>query len=165
MTTSTIANGHRSATRCSYQNQDSDMTFAEALAEYYAANTGRVLCPSDLSEVSGEFFRSHDMCHVIFGLDTTIADEAMVDTRTLLSCDVGVRNYVRYLMTNPEVKAIFREVGYLKSIWITILAIPRVLRAAWEARKMPRKWPWAPLPAFQKRKLSDLRQEFGIIVI
>ena len=57
----------------------------------------------------------------------------MVDTRTLLSCDVGVRKYVRYLMTNLEAKAIFKEVGYLKSIWITILAIPRVLRATWEA--------------------------------
>jgi hypothetical protein len=80
-----------------------------------------------LSEESAELFRSHDMCHVIFGLDTTFADEAMVDARTLLSCDVGVRKYVRHLMTNPEAKAIFKEVGYLKSIWITILAIPRVL--------------------------------------
>jgi len=141
------------------------MTLAESLAEYYAANTGRVLRPSDLSEESAELFRSHDMCHVIFGLDTTFADEAMVDARTLLSCDVGVRKYVRYLMTNPEAKAIFKEVGYLNSIWITILAIPRVLRATWEAWKMPRKWPWTPPPVFQKRTLSDLRQEFGIIVI
>jgi hypothetical protein len=115
MTTSTIAQGSRSAARryC-YQNQDSDMTFTEALAEYYAANAGRVLRPSDLSEESAELFRSHDMCHVIFGLDTTFADEAMVDTRTLLSCDVGVRKYVRYLMTNPEAKAIFKEVGLAK---------------------------------------------------
>jgi hypothetical protein len=158
MATSTIAQGRRSAARqCRYQNQDSDMTLAKGLAEYYAANAGSVLRPSDLSEVSAELFRSHDMCHVIFGLDTTIADEAMVDGRRLLSRDVGVRNYVRYLMTNREAKAIFKEVGYLKSI--TILAIPRVLRATWEAWKIPRKWPWAPPPAFQQRKLSDLRQE------
>ena len=109
------------------------MTFAEALAEYSAANTGRVLRPSDLSDESAELFRNHDMCHVIFGLDTTFADEAMVDTRTLLTCDVGVRKYLRYLMTSPEAKAIFKEIGYLKCIWITILAVPRVLRATWEA--------------------------------
>lgn len=166
MAPSTVAQGRRSAARrYRYRNQDSDMTFAEALAEYYAANTGRVLRPSDLSDESAELFRSHDMCHVIFGLDTTFADEAMVDTRTLLSCDVGVRKYLRYLRTNPEAKAIFKEVGYLKSICTTILSIPRVLRATWEAWKMPRKWPWAPPPAFQNRTLSDLRQEFGIIVI
>ncbi|MGA7383804.1 MAG: hypothetical protein WBW81_03645 [Methylocella sp.] len=141
------------------------MTLAEALAEYYAAIGGRVLRLSDLSEESAALFRSHDMCHVIFGLDTTLADEVMADTRTLLSCDVGVRKYLRYLMTNPEAKAIFKEVGYLKSIWITVLTIPRVLRATREAWKMPRKWPWAPPPAFQNRRLSDLRQEFGIIVI
>jgi hypothetical protein len=73
-----------------------DMTLAEALVEYYAANAGRVLRPSDLSDESAELFRSHDICHVIFGLDTTFADEAMVDTRTLLSCDVGVRKYARW---------------------------------------------------------------------
>jgi hypothetical protein len=86
MTTSTIPKGRRSATcRCRYQNQDSDVTLAEAVAEYSAANTGRVLRPSDLSEESAELFRSHDMCHVIFGLDTTIANETIVDTRTLFS--------------------------------------------------------------------------------
>ncbi|MGH6822167.1 MAG: hypothetical protein ACREC4_01540 [Methylocella sp.] len=144
MPTSAIAQGRRSATRrCRYQNQDADMTLAEALAEYYAANHGRVLRPGDLSEASAELFRGHDMCHVIFGLDTTLADEALADTRTLLSCDVGVRKYVRYLTTNPEAKAIFKELGYLKSSWITILAVPRVLRAIREAWKMPRKWPWA----------------------
>lgn len=162
----TIAHGPRSATRrCRYQNQDSNMTLAEALAEYYAANTGRVLRPSDLSKESAELFQSHDMCHVIFGLDTTLADEAIADTRTLLSCDVGVRKYARYMTANPEAKAIFKEIGYLKCIWSVVLAVPRILRATWEAWKMPRSWPWTPPPAFQKRTLSDLRQEFGIIVI
>ena len=28
--------------------------------------------------------------------------------------------YLRYLMTSPEAKAIFKEIGYLKCIWITI---------------------------------------------
>jgi len=54
------------------------------------------------------------------------------------------------------------EVGHLKTIWITILAILRVRRATREARKMPRKLPWPP-PAFQKCTLSDRRKEFGII--
>jgi hypothetical protein len=163
MTRSAVAQGPRSAPRrCRYQNQDPDMTLAEALAEYYAANTGRVLRPSDLSEECAGLFRSHDICHVIFGLDTTLADEAMADTRTLLSCDVGVRKYGRYLAANPEAKAIFKEIGYLKCIWITVLAVPRILRATWEAGKMPEKWPWMPPPAFQNRMVSDLRSEFGI---
>src|SRR5438270_10363234 len=51
---------------------------------------------------SAELFRSHDVCHVIFGLDTTFADEALVDARTLLSCDAGVRKYARYLALSDD---------------------------------------------------------------
>jgi hypothetical protein len=57
------------------------------------------------------------------------------------------------------------DVGYLKSTWLTILAILRVLRATREAWKMPRQLTWTPPPAFQTPTLSDRRQEFGIIVI
>ncbi len=102
------------------------------------------------------------MCHVIFGLDTTFADEFMVDTRTVLSCDVGFRKYMRYLMTNPEAKAIFKEGRVSKIHLDNDSHDSRVLRAAWAAWKMPKKWPWMPPPAFQRRALSELRQEFGI---
>jgi hypothetical protein len=78
MTQSALAQGRQTATR-RRQNQDSDKTFTEALAEYYAVNSGKVFRPKDLSEESAELFLSHDICHVIFGLDTTLADEAMVD--------------------------------------------------------------------------------------
>jgi hypothetical protein len=88
MTPSAFAQGRQTATRrC--QNQDSDKTFTEALAEYYTVNSGKVF-------------------------DTTLADEAMVDTRTLLSCDVAVRNSAHCLTVNPEAKALFKEAGYLK---------------------------------------------------
>jgi hypothetical protein len=66
------------------------------------ASVRRRLPPSDLSEGSAELFRSHDVCHVIFGLDTTFADEALVDARTLLSCDAGVRKYARYLALSDD---------------------------------------------------------------
>jgi ubiquinone biosynthesis protein Coq4 len=101
-----------------------------------------------LSEESAELCRSHDICHVIFGLDTTLADEAMVDTRTLLSSDVAVRNSAHCLTVNPEAKALFEEAGYLKYMGITTLAFPRALRATLETWKMPRKWPRTPPPAF-----------------
>jgi hypothetical protein len=147
MTPSAFAQRRQTATRrC--QNQDSDKTFTEALAEYYAVNSGKVFRPKDLSEESAELFRSHDICHVIFGLDTKLADEAMVDTRTLLSCDVAIRNSAHYLTVNPEAKALFKDAGHLKYMGITILALPRALRATLEAWKMPRKWPWTPPPAF-----------------
>lgn len=148
-----------------YQRQDSDQTLAEGLAEYYAANAGRVTPPADLPPESAALFRRHDTCHVIFGLDTSPADEAVTDTRAMLSCDVGFRRYSAYLASDTQAKAIFKEFGRARLVWTTILAIPRILRAAVEAMRMPRRWPWDTPPAYEARTLSDLRREYGIRVI
>jgi hypothetical protein len=157
--------GHRTEPRRRYQAQDSDQTLAEGLAEYYVQNRGRVLPPEALAPESAALFRSHDMCHVIFGLDTTLDDEGMADVRTLLSCDVGWRRYARYMTSDPEAKAIFRELGYAKAVWTTLRVIPRMLRAVSEAIRMRKRWPWIPPEEYQGRSLSDLRREFGIRVI
>jgi len=148
-----------------YQQQDSTQTLTQGLEEYYAANVGKVVRPSDLPSESFALFRSHDMCHVIFGLDTTLDDEALADTRTLFSCDVGFRRYTAYLTQDKQAKALFEELGYLKSAWITLLAVPRICRAAVEAWRMKKRWPWVPPESYLARSLADLRREFGIRVI
>jgi hypothetical protein len=148
-----------------YQEQESALTLDEGLEEYYAANVGTVTRPGDLRPESAALFRSHDMCHVIFGLDTTLDDEALADTRTLLSCDVGLRRYAAYLTQDKQAKALFKELGYAMSIWVTVLAMPRILRAAREAWRMPKRWPWVPPAGYLARPLWDLRREYGICVI
>jgi hypothetical protein len=148
-----------------YQQQDSAQTLADGLEEYYAANVGKVVRPRDLPPESVDLFRSHDMCHVVFGLNTTLDDEAMADVRALLSCDVGWRRYSHYMTSDPAAKAIFKDLGYLKSIWVTIHAIPRICRGAIEALRMTKRWPWTPPESFQERPLAELRQEFGIRLV
>jgi len=151
--------------RLGYQRQDSPQTLAQGLEEYYAANVGKVVRPRDLPPESVGLFLSHDVCHVVFGLNTTLDDEAMADVRTLLSCDVGVRRYATYLATDKQAQALFKELGYLKSMWVTILAVPRIWRAVIEAFRMKKRWPWTPPETFRSRSLVDLRQEFGIRLI
>ncbi|HXQ17584.1 MAG TPA: hypothetical protein VN814_23450 [Caulobacteraceae bacterium] len=148
-----------------YQQQDSPQTLADGLEEYYAANVGKVVRPRDLPPESAALFRSHDMCHVVFGLNTTLDDEAMADVRTLLSCDVGWRRYARYMTSDPAAKAIFKELGYLKSVWVTIHAMPRICRGAIEAFRVKRQWPWTPPESFHDRPLAELREEFGIRLV
>ena len=87
--------------RFEYQRQDSAQTLAAGLNEYYRGHPC-VIRPDAISPESAALFRRHDICHVIFGLDTTIVDEAMADLRTMLSTDVGVRRYVQYLRTSKE---------------------------------------------------------------
>jgi hypothetical protein len=151
--------------RLRYQDQDSAQTLAEGLAEYYAANAGRVARPQDLPAASRELFESHDICHVIFGLDTTLADEAVVDTRTLLSCDVGFAAYWRYLRTDAEAKAIFASMGAAEVVLGTLGATPRLLRGLAAAWRQKRLWPWRPPAAFHDRTLGELRAAFGIRVL
>ncbi len=151
--------------RLRYREQDSALTLAEGLEEYYTANAGRVARSRDLPPESIELFRSHDLCHVIFGLDTTLEDEALADTRTLLSCDVGVRRYVAYLARDKQAQALFKEFGYLRSAWVTVLALPRIWRALVDAWRMKKRWPWIPPESFESRTLADLRSEFGICVV
>lgn len=151
--------------RLAYQEQDSALTLAQGLEQYYAANVGTVTRPADLPPQSAALFRSHDMCHVIFGLNTSLSDEALADTRTLLSCDVGWRRYAVYLAQDSQAKALFKELGVLKGIWVTALAVPRIFRAAMAGRKMPKKWPWEPPEEFQHRPLRELRADYRIRVI
>ena len=148
-----------------YLQQDSAQTLCEGLQEYYAANVGTVTRPSDLPLDSASLFVSHDICHVIFGLSVTLDDEALVDARTLLSCDVGVRRYAIYLSQDKQAKALFKKLGYLKSAWVTILALPRICSAVREAWRMEKRWPWVPPDSFLNRTLADLRDEFGIRVV
>lgn len=148
-----------------FQLQDSALTLAQGLEEYYAANVGTVTRPRDLSPESAALFRSHDICHVIFGLNTSLSDEVLADARTLLSCDVGFRRYLRYLSADVQAKALFKEFGYARSLWVTVLAIPRLFRAYLASREMRTKWPWTPPADFERRSLCELRTEFGIRVV
>ena len=165
MTSLALAPVSHAGPRCAYQEQDCPLTLAQALEEYYRTNLGRIFRPDDLSDESRALFRSHDMCHVVFGLDTTLDDEAMADTRTLLSCDVGFGTYVKYLATNKEAQAVFKDVGYGRVIFATLLTLPRILRAVVENFRMARKWPWIPPAPYFDRTLADLRREYRIRVI
>ncbi len=148
-----------------YMKQDSPLTLAEGLQEYYAGNAGKVLCPQRLPPDSAALFRGHDICHVIFGLDTTLQDEAMADVRTILSCDVGLRRYLAYLLRDRQAKNLFKEIGVLRSVWVTVLAVPRICCAAKQAWHIKERWPWVPPDSYLNRSLADLRREFGIGVL
>ena len=151
--------------RCRYQEQDSKLTLAEGLAEYYAVNGARVAPPPSLPPESQALFRNHDVCHVIFGLDTTLEDEGMADARTLLSCDVGWRRYARYMTSDPEARAIFKELGYARAVWTTLGILPRLGQAIGEGLRMSKKWPWETPTDHFERPLADLRREYGIRLI
>jgi len=69
-------------TNLSFQSQNCDITLAEGLEEYRAylqANGKKQLIDAPGSTI----IRDHDATHVIFGLDTSIEQESMLDSWVL----------------------------------------------------------------------------------
>jgi hypothetical protein len=148
-----------------YRRQNSPQTLAEGLEEYYAANIGRVTPPSSLPAPTVSLAVSHDICHVIFGLDTSAADEAMVNVRTLLSCDVGLADYSRSVIEDPVALPLFTGFGTVRFLWAMAATPARIYLAAADARRMSARWPWVPPTTFHHRALAELRQAFGIHIV
>ena len=148
-----------------YRRQNSPQTLAEGLEEYYAANAGRVTPPSRLPAATVALAVSHDICHVIFGLDTTAPDEAIVNVRTLLACDVGLADYSRSVIEDPIALPLFTGFGIVRFLWAMAATPARIYLAAADARRMSARWPWVPPKAVHLRRLAELRQAFGIHVV
>ena len=72
-----------SARRFDYQAQDCPPTLRQAADEYRQEHP-EALQADKLGAESTALFRSHHICHVIFGLDTTVRDEVLADFWTNL---------------------------------------------------------------------------------
>lgn len=150
--------------RFCYQQQDCELTLREGLQEYYEGHPG-LFRPAQLSEESARFFRSHDTAHVVFGLDTTLDDEALADTWTMFGSDVGMRRYVHYLRTNREAQQLLKEIGWAKTIAISLRTAPRLFAVWLRARQMKRKWPWEGSESLLDMPLSKIREELNLRLI
>lgn len=148
--------------RCAYQEQGSSQTLREGLAEYRQANAA-IIEDGD-SEEGASLFRSHDVCHVIFGCNTSLAQEAAVDLWTIFGVDIRLRDYLAYLKL-PEVQDILRAVGYGRTLRESVKALPALARVIRNARRMHKKWPWIDHEPYLDRSLASLRDEFGIRVV
>lgn len=147
-----------------YQLQDSTMTLAEGLAEYYRVNPG-LDDPKDISDPeSAHFFGLHDTTHVIFGTHTGDLNEACNDWYTLFGVELVFMDYLRgYLRTeqSKRINAYYFKWETLRVLWRGLLLLPAMRRLA---RGMHKKWPWQPSEKMVHTPLNELRAEYGIQV-
>lgn len=137
------------------------MTLGEGLAEYYAAYPLLKRGPT-LSPPAEEFFRCHDVCHVVFGCDTSLANEAVVKLSSIFGTTGGLgvlRGYALYDSLDIYRKLPIGEV--LLTIAAAVVIVPRTI-----SRRMQqtRRWPWTDFTALLDTPLADLRRDFGIRV-
>ena len=146
-----------------YQQQDCELTLAEGLDAYRAANP-TLDVPRDLESPGGRFFRGHDIVHVVFGCDTSLFQEAMADAWTLFGTTVGFRRFVGFFSL-PEHQHVIEKIGKRRAVLTAIRAAPLIVRIARRARQMSRKWPWQEFDQFLPMRLTEIRREFNIQVL
>lgn len=146
-----------------YAAQDSAQTLREGLAEYYRGNPA-LLQPAQMEPHTAELFRQHDAAHVVFGCDTSIRGETLVDTWTILGSTLGLRGYFEYLEL-PQVNQIFAETGYLRIALEMARCAPALARVAWRSQRLAAKWPWREFEQRLDEPLAEIRTRFAIRVV
>ena len=154
-------------TNLSFQSQDCDVTLAEGLEEYRAylqANGKKQL----VDEPGSTIIRDHDATHVIFGLDTSIEQESMLDTWVFLGTKWKLKELLAYNKL-PELKQLYKDLwhdpGYFKLYMAVIKLVPTKLKIRKRAKQMNKKWPFVSPDHLMDQRICDLREEYGIKIL
>ena len=149
-----------------YQKQNCDLTLREGISIYHSSFPDGKEIYKDKSEK--KIWRYHDATHVIFGMDVSLEEEAILDTWAIWGTDFTLIQALSYYKL-PELKELqdklLSEVkvsGFLKLYKNVFKTKIKVLRKVW---KMKKKWPYQFPNEFYDRKINDLRKEYGISIL
>lgn len=144
-----------------YQVQHSSQTLADGIAEYYAVHTDQ-LRTRKFSAEAKEFYRCHDVAHVLFGCDISLSHELIVKINSIFGTSAGIGVLKGYRLA--ESKEGYAQLA-LKDILTTtaksLLLIPKTL---YRCSQMHKRWHWDTFENYLDTPLERIRKEFGVIV-
>ena len=156
-----------------YQKESCELTLKEGIEEYrkYLIANNRHVLGENCSEDEKLTILGHDATHVIFGLDTSLEEESMLDCWVIFGGDVFkiIKEFYKGSLdlkeTNEKVFDLVKEVGYLKYTYLYL----RVVFQKWpkiffRTRKM-KQWSYFFPSNFLEKKISDLRKDFNIKIL
>ncbi len=145
-----------------FEFQDSTQTLEQGLTEYFHSNPFLKRDDDLLSLEAKQFFRAHDVVHVLYGCGTTMPDEAVVKLSSLLGTTGGLAVLRGY--ANHETLDIYTKLPFGSTV-LALLASPYlILRTLWRCSRQTRRWPWVEHQAYLHTPLNEIRSEFGIKV-
>ena len=149
-----------------YQEQNSELTLLQGLGEFYSINPQfRKLSEQDGKE--GLFFQ-HDITHIVFGLNTKLEEEHLLDTWALWGCKIKWKTmyeYIKHPAIKKITKDIYKELGVWGIVKKIIVMIPLKLFIVLRALRMKKKWDYHNITEdLLNSKLSNLRKEYNIKV-
>ena len=137
-----------------------DLSLEDALVLFRSEN-GLSEKYDELSAAARAHYKRHDIIHVLFGLDTSIRQEAQADGWTLLASDISWAD-IKAFMALPEEKELIAEIGWWTLTTGFLRALPDYVSMAWRSRRMRKKWRWSAHQAYLQRSVGEIRAEFGI---
>ena len=148
--------------RHQFESPLSTQTLAQGLAEYFAANPSLKRQESLLSPEARQFFRSHDIVHVLYGCDTTMPDEAVVKLSSLFGTTGGVGILRGY--ANHETLDIYTKLPLGGTLLALLVSPYLIVRTVWRCARQTQRWPWVENDQYLETPLAELRSKFGIVV-
>ena len=158
----------------SFQKQDCDVSLSEGIEEYrnYLKANGRYVLGENCSPAERLTILNHDAQHVIFGLDTSLEEEAMLDCWLFFGGNYIqlIRDYfsgsLELKETKEKVNELVREVGYLKSFYyyskVVLLKWPKIFI---RTIKMKKKWNYFMSEVLLTEKISSIRDSYNIRIL
>ena len=135
-----------------------------SIRAYLRANGKKQL----IDEPGSTIIRDHDVTHVIFGLDTSIEQESMLDSWVFLATKWKLKELLAYNKL-PEIKQLYKDFwhdpGYFKLFMTAIKLLPIKLTIWKRAKQMNKKWPFVSPDSYMNHKVCDLRKEYGIKIL
>ena len=120
-----------------YQEQNSQLTLQEGLEEFYSINPDFKFL-SDKEGKEGLFYQ-HDITHIVFGLNTKIEEEHLLDSWTLWGTKFKwkkIFGYIKHPAIKEINKNIYKELGIRGIVKKLILMVPFKLLVVFKALRM-----------------------------
>ena len=157
----------------SYQKKSCELTLKEGIEEYrsYLRENNRHVLGENCSEDEKLTILSHDATHVIFGLDTSLEEEAMLDCWVIFGGGVFkvIKEFYKGSLdlkeTNEKVFDLVKEVGYLKYSYLYLRVVFRKWpKIFFRTRKM-KKWDYFFSLNLLNSKISKIREDYNINIL
>ena len=145
-----------------YQRPDSILTLAEGLREYYSS-CEELVGGRGISATAREFFRCHDVAHVVFGCSTSLENEAIVKMWSFFGTTAGLRLLRAYRL--PESQDIYERLEWREVASTTVRSVAAVPLALWRCFRMQKRWPWSEFDIYLDVRLVEIRREYGIKLV
>ena len=150
-----------------FQNQECSLTLREGVEHYraYLKKNGKKVLDDQEDSLT---ILSHDATHVIYGLDTSLEEEQMLNFWTLFGTTYTWKEIMAYNgreEVSDFTKDLLKELGVINMVMLTIRSIVPFFQVLRNLRLKKKKWSFVPPDELMDRSVSSLREEYGIKIL